>query len=449
MKKLTHKDFVEKLLLKNKHFANDEFELIGEYTHSHNHIDCRCKVCGHEWSAPPSSLLNGYGCHLCRIQNWKISQEEFLQRLESMHENIIALDKYDGMNVKIRFKCKKGHVWLAEPHNVLRGSGCPYCYDRLILVGYNDMWTTRPDIAKLLENPDDGYKYTKSAHVFVNFICPQCGTISNLNINDVYNRGFSCQRCSDGISYPNKFARAFFNQLSVDNYDYEYHPEWAKPYFYDNYFEYNGIKYIVEMDGGLHYREGFCFDKSLEERQAIDNIKNNLAVQNGIKVIRIDCIKSECDYIRNNILLSELNKIFDLSNIDWDLCDKISQKSLLKQACNLYSNGMKNLNEIADILCVDKTTIHRYVKIGTKYGWCDYDPDLARKESGNSMAIPILILDDDGNCIHIFKSIRTCQVEIKKLYNIGITREGISKACQTHKPYKGFNFRYANETIQN
>lgn len=449
MKKLTHEEFIERLLECNKHYANGEFELIGKYTHSHNNILCRCKKCEHEWEAPPDSLKRGYGCHLCRIRYGLISQEEFLDRLSLVSNNIKAIDQYIGMTKKIRFQCGKGHIWSAEPHNVLRDSGCPFCTNKAVLIGYNDMWTTKPDIAKLLKNPEDGYKYTKSSHSYTYFICPKCGESLYLKINDVCNRGVCCNVCSDGISYPNKFARMFFKQLPVKNYDYEYHPDWACSYFYDNYFEYNNMKYIVEMDGGLHYREGFCFDKTLEERQNIDNIKDNLAINNNINIIRIDCKKSDRDYIKNNILLSELNNIFDLSNIDWNLCDNIAQSSFVKRACDLYSSGMKNFKDIANILGVDRTTVHRYIKNGTMLGWCNYDPDLARKESGYSRAISIILINDDGNIIYQFKSIRDCVVEIHNLYNMFLNRNRIKLACDTHKPYCGFNFRYANEAIQN
>ena len=445
MKKLTHEEFIEKLLLKNKHFANDEFELIGEYTHSHNHIDCRCKICGHEWSAPPSSLLNGYGCHLCRIKSWKISQGEFMERLESMHENIIALDEYEGMDVKIRFQCEKHHIWLAEPHNVLRGSGCPYCADRSVLIGYNDLWSTRPDIAKLLEDPNDGYKYAKSAHNKVNFKCPDCGAILEIRINDVYNRGFSCSRCGDGISYPNKFARAVLEQLPVKNIDYEYDPDWLKPYFYDNYFEYMDKKYILEMDGGLgHGKRKFGSKDQDTEGAKRDKYKDSLAREHDLNIIRVDCdykTNTRFEYIKNNLLSSDLNKIVDLSKIDWIFCDKVAQKNLVKQACEIYMSGVKNLNEIANILCVDRTTIHRYVKIGAKYGWCDYNP--------NSWKLPIIIVDNNNNIIKEFDTASDCKKYILKEYNIKLDHKYLVDACKTHKPYKGFNFRFANETIQN
>ncbi len=37
-------------------------------------------------------------------------------------------DKYStGSNVKVWWKCSKGHVWLASIANRVRGEGCPVC----------------------------------------------------------------------------------------------------------------------------------------------------------------------------------------------------------------------------------------------------------------------------------------------------------------------------------
>lgn len=455
MSKLTHEEFVEKLLNKNKYYANGDFELLEQYTHSHNYIKCRCKKCGHEWPGVPSSLLIGYGCHLCRVNNWQISQDEFIERLRLVHNDIIALDKYAGMAVNIRFQCERGHIWSARPHNVLRGSGCPYCADRMVWVGYNDIWTTRPDIASLMLNPDDGYKYTKSAHQMVSFRCPDCGAISNIRINDVYNRGFSCSRCSDGISYPNKFARALLDQLPISNYDYEYHPDWLRPYFYDNYFEYNNQKYVLEMDGGLgHGKKQFGSRGKDIKGAETDAYKDCLAIQHDIHVIRVDCdyrTHGRFEHIKKNLLSSHLNVIFDLSEIDWIACDKISQESLVKQACDLYSSGIRNLNEIASILRVDRTTIHRYVKNGTQIGWCNYDPKIAIKEAAThcKKTVKVDVFDENMNFINQFYSMNNCSKQMKELYGISVSGNKIADACKTHKPYKGFNFRFANETQQN
>lgn len=40
---------------------------------------------------------------------------------------------------------------------------------RKILIGFNDMWATNLDVAKLLANPEDGYKYTQYSNKKVNW----------------------------------------------------------------------------------------------------------------------------------------------------------------------------------------------------------------------------------------------------------------------------------------
>ena len=119
-----------------------------------------------------------------------------------------------------------------------------------VLIGINDMWTVRPDIAKLLKDSNDGYKYSAYSSSKTYFVCPEYGTIHYKNIANVSIQGLSCDVCGDGISYPNKFIRNLFKQLKLDV-KYEWRPEWIVPYYYDNYFEYNGNKYIVEMDGRM------------------------------------------------------------------------------------------------------------------------------------------------------------------------------------------------------
>jgi predicted RNA-binding Zn-ribbon protein involved in translation (DUF1610 family) len=229
-------------------------------------------------------------------------------------------------------QCALGHVWNASPQHLFDGVGCPYCGGLKVWRGFNDLWTTRPDIASLLKNPNDGYKYSKASYKKVDFVCPNCGNEINKQISEVYSYGLACKMCSDGVSYPNKFGRAFLCQLPINNLSCEYSPDWARPYFYDNYFQYKGIDYILEMDGGFHYLESGLSNVSLAERKKIDALKDSLAIQNNMTIIRIDCLKSDKEYILNNICNSELKDIFDLSIVDWDLCDKKAQKSLVKES---------------------------------------------------------------------------------------------------------------------
>ena len=52
-----------------------------------------------------------------------------------------------GYDKKVYWKCKMGHEWSASINNrVNHHSNCPYCSNRRILKGYNDLATTNPEL---------------------------------------------------------------------------------------------------------------------------------------------------------------------------------------------------------------------------------------------------------------------------------------------------------------
>ena len=53
-----------------------------------------------------------------------------------------------GSNKKVWWECNKGHKWQATIKNRNNGNGCPYCSSRLVLIGYNDLQTANPFLAK-------------------------------------------------------------------------------------------------------------------------------------------------------------------------------------------------------------------------------------------------------------------------------------------------------------
>lgn len=445
--KLTHEEFIKKLYINNSH----DITVLGQYVNSHTPIRVKCNTHNVEYDQVPAELLRGKGCRMCGVEksaaSRRMTNSEFIDKLKLLDNNITALDEYTKYETKIRFQCMHGHIWSAIPNSVLNGSGCPYCSGNSVLIGFNDLWTTRPDVARMLENPEYGYKHSKGSNASVAFVCPQCGNVAEKPIIDVCNQGLGCQICSDGISYPNKFIRQVLTQLKID-FIPEYNPDWAKPRRYDCYFEYCGNKYIVEMDGRQHFYNAFS-QEVLEETKSNDEFKTSLATQNGIDVIRIDCIKSDCDYIKDNILSSKLNNILDFSNINWDLCDKSARKSLVKEVCELYMSGMTNLNDICNLshLCI--CTVRNYLKIGSRCGLCNYDPQEASVQSYRRKSIPVILIDDIGNIMYNFNSLNDCVKQMRKIFNVILDTESVKQHCKTHQPYKGFNFRFANETIQN
>lgn len=386
-KKLTHDEFIERLKAQNEHFANSEFNIIGEYVKSSTKINCQCCL-GHTWSVTPAHLLHD-------------------------------------------------------------GCGCPYCSGYAIWRGFNDLWTTRPDIAVLLKNTDDGYKLSRCSNKKVEFVCPRCNHIIIQSVDAVFRQGLSCSMCADGVSYPNKFSRALLKQLPLDEVEYEYSPEWARPYRYDNYFKCNGKQYILEMDGAFHFENKDCSDLSLDEVRKIDNIKTTMAIERGIKVIRVDCYYSKFDYIKESILKSELNQLFDLSSIDWQICDEMSCNSFVKNACDLYMSGVCTTSAIGEMLGVTSKAALDYLKRGARVGWCNYTTKDALLHRAKYVQAPIVVVDSNDNIIYEFSCAKVCANEMSKLYGVYMCYECILNACKNNKLYRGFKFRYMNNIQQN
>ena len=78
------------------------------------------------------------------------------------------------------FICDRGHIFNSTPQNVIKSFGeisCPICSNHRVLLGYNDMWTTAPELAKYLENEEDGYTHTRESNQKLKWKCPVCGYI--------------------------------------------------------------------------------------------------------------------------------------------------------------------------------------------------------------------------------------------------------------------------------
>jgi DNA-directed RNA polymerase subunit RPC12/RpoP len=53
-----------------------------------------------------------------------------------------------GTHREVWWQCTKGHEWKATVHHRTHGTNCPYCSNKKVLVGFNDLATTNPRLAK-------------------------------------------------------------------------------------------------------------------------------------------------------------------------------------------------------------------------------------------------------------------------------------------------------------
>ena len=372
-KQKTHEEFVEEMKR-----VNPDIEILGKYVCNKTKIKCRCKVCENIWYPTPNGLLSGLGCPICgrkkASQSRTLTDEEFQKRLALLKPKYKVIDKYVDCETKLRCVCNIcGGEWKASPTKLTNGHGCPICSGSICMTGINDIATKRPDLVKYFV--DINAVYTNTPHTNKRFLfkCPDCGYEKEMTVSVLSDYGFSCDICRDHISYPNKYLRGFLSQLLIDNVKYEYSPDWAKPYRYDSYFTLNNQSYIIEMDGEFgHGNKAFKTKEKDIEGWKRDKIKEELAFKHDIILIRIDCIKSDSEYISNNILSSELSQVFDLSLINWDLCNEYATKNIVKEVCDYYNQTLFSGTQIAKNLNMGQTTVYRYLKRGKELGWCDY-----------------------------------------------------------------------------
>lgn len=351
-------------------------------------------------------------------------------------------------------KCNSDYEMSANARTNKEHKGCPFCVGRRVN-HTNCLWTTHPNISKLLNNKERGYKITAGTNKKEDFKCEICGYSRSILITSVVAGGFTCPKCSDGISYPEKFVFSLLSQLNI-YFEKGKVFNWSKNYkceksvldgkkIYDFYIP--SISCVIEVHGRQHYdeRQGlFATTRDLDFEKNNDSIKRVLAIENGIKnYIVVDCKFSKMEYIKNNILNSEMGNLIDLSNIDWLQCHNDALNTLVKKVCNLWCDGKRNLTEIANSFKLSRNTVNLYLKQGAKLGWCDYSP---KNFIGDRTGKSIVQLNLSGEFIKCWDTMADAYKET------GISVTNISSVCRGKKKSAGgFKWIYKDvyEEIQN
>lgn len=168
---------------------------------------------GHEWEASISNRARlGRGCPFCAGKKVQ-GEEDFLMA----NPDLITIWNYDknldvdttllskGMHTKFWWKCEMDHEWQASIPDVLRGSRCPYCAGKKLLVGFNDLASFDKvlmqewDSEKNSINPSDiRFGYQKK----VWWKCKECGESYE---QSPYKRIYYGRRCPNcGYQYRSK-----------------------------------------------------------------------------------------------------------------------------------------------------------------------------------------------------------------------------------------------------
>lgn len=96
---------------------------------------------------------------------------------------------------KIYLKCQKGHNWIAKAGDFVLRPYCPYCNGRKVWAGFNDLFTTNPELKPLWSknNTIDPKTIKKGSNKKVLWICQKCGNEYKMAVNN--KRGKLCPKC--------------------------------------------------------------------------------------------------------------------------------------------------------------------------------------------------------------------------------------------------------------
>jgi len=386
----------------------------------------------------------------------RLTLEDIKIRLYNKNKNIAILDDvYINCDSELSCKCLiHNNIWTTTWTNLNTGYGCPICATE------NKINTRRknavknkksfadiyPHFVKYFKNKEDAYKYSYGSHKKTIIKCDICGkekevTIKSVPINSI------CSFCNDFIPYTEKFVFNLLEQLGID-FDFHKTFDWSQNKEYDFYIP--DLNILIEANGLQHYEESFISIKgarSLKEEIENDNLKEYLALQNGIlkqNYITIDCRHSTLEHIKNSILNNEkITSKFDLSNIDWLKCGEFACSNLVITICNLYNNKQVSNSEfikfIQNKFKIAYKTVLKYLKSGTESKICDYNPKDSYRNNWKSKKV--ICLDN----MKIYESVSFLNNIFLDEFGVVSTISGISHACRNKKEYKNLTFLYLED----
>ena len=111
---------------------------------------------GHEWQASIGNRNRGHGCIYCSNQKVLPGYNDLATSRPDIAKEWHPTKNYPllpsevtcGSEKKVWWKCDKGHEWIASVKSRSKGTGCPYCANRKVLTGYNDLASINPRLAK-------------------------------------------------------------------------------------------------------------------------------------------------------------------------------------------------------------------------------------------------------------------------------------------------------------
>ncbi len=229
-----------------------------------------------------------------------------------------------GAGMKVWWQCSIGHEWLATPNKrTSDGTGCPYCSNKKVLCGFNDLATTNPRLAKEWHPTKNGdltpFDITEGSLKKVWWICDRGHEWQASLSNRSRNR--NCALCLKELktSFPEQAIYFYIKQYFSDA---ENANNTAIMMELDVYVP--SIQVAVEYDGVYYHKS--AGNKKREEK------KNKACADANIQLIRVrekgldsysDCVCitdiDSADMMMLNNAIVEILSLMGISKPDVDI----------------------------------------------------------------------------------------------------------------------------------
>lgn len=111
---------------------------------------------GHSWEASVNSRTHGSGCPFCSnrkalpgFNDLKSKNPKLAGEWDDEKNGLLKPENVTpASGRKVWWRCRFGHSWIATVSNRAKGHGCPICENKQVLVGFNDLASQNPMLAK-------------------------------------------------------------------------------------------------------------------------------------------------------------------------------------------------------------------------------------------------------------------------------------------------------------
>lgn len=218
----------------------------------------------------------------------KKTNEEFIEELFLINDKITPLDEYAGCLTKIRCKCKIcNHIWSVTPNNLLRGHGCPICWDNNRSIKFRKSHEKFMEELSLISDTIEILGRYNGEHDKIKCKCKKCECIWDSTPNRLLRQNGGCPHCN--FSKGENKIRSILERLGINYIEQHRFAECKnkRPLPFDFYLpEYNAC---IEYQGGQHFFavDYFGGEDKLLYQQKNDSIKKNFCENNKINLVII------------------------------------------------------------------------------------------------------------------------------------------------------------------